>query len=161
MTTNALAAPTAMCWPPFYELPFARSGQVTAWDGLSRYDLTHYNPWYWRRLNDFADICDHRGLVLFHQNYFQHNILEAGAHWADFPWRTANNINETGFPEPPFYAGDKRIFMAEQFYDVTHPVRRALHRQSQIQSLCGSSAQNIGILSHEDPLACFLLSHGL
>jgi len=115
-------------WPPFYELPFARSGRGTAWDGLSRYDLTRYNPWYWRRLKDFADICDHRGLVLLHQNYFQHNILEAGAHWADFPWRAANNINDTGFPEPPFYAGDKRIFMGEQFYDVTHPVRRALHR---------------------------------
>ena len=115
-------------WPPFYELPFARSGQSTAWDGLSRYDLTQYNPWYWRRLKDFADICDQRGLLLLHQNYFQHNILEAGAHWTDFPWRPANNINDTGFPEPPFYAGDKRIFMAEQFYDVTHPVRRPLHR---------------------------------
>jgi hypothetical protein len=66
--------------------------------------------------------------VLFHQNYFQHNILEAGAHWADFPWRSANNINNTGFPEPPPYAGDKRIFQAELFYDVTHPVRRELHR---------------------------------
>ncbi len=115
-------------WPPFYELPFARSGQGTAWDGLSRYDLTRYNPWYWRRLGEFADICDNRGLVLFHQNYFQHNVLEAGAHWADFPWRPANNINDTGFPEPPLYAGDKRIFMAEQFYDVTHPVRHPLHR---------------------------------
>ncbi len=115
-------------WPPFYELPFARSGKGTAWDGLSRYDLTRYNPWYWGRLKTFADICDQRGLVLFHQNYFQHNILEAGAHWADFPWRPANNINDTGFPEPPFYAGEKRIFMAEQFYDVAHPVRRPLHR---------------------------------
>jgi hypothetical protein len=66
--------------------------------------------------------------VLFHQHYFQHNILEAGAHWADFPWRSANNVNETGFPEPVPYAGDKRIFMAELFYDVQHPVRRELHR---------------------------------
>jgi hypothetical protein len=115
-------------WPPFYELPFARSGQGTAWDGVSRYDLTKYNPWYWSRLKQFADLCDQRGLVLLHENYFQHNILEAGAHWADFPWRSANNINNTGFPEPPPYAGDKRIFMAEQFYDVSHPVRRALHR---------------------------------
>jgi hypothetical protein len=115
-------------WAPFYEQPFARSGQGTAWDGLSRYDLSKYNPWYWRRLKDFADLCDQRGLVLFHQNYFQHNILEAGAHWADCPWRPANDINDTGFPEPPLYAGDKRIFMAEQFYDVTHPIRRPLHR---------------------------------
>jgi hypothetical protein len=119
---------TGDVWPPFYELPFARSGQGTAWDGLSRYDLSKYNPWYWSRLKRFADLCDERGLVLFHEDYFQHNILEAGAHWADFPWRSANNINNTGFPEPPPYIGDKRIFMAEQFYDVSHPVRRELHR---------------------------------
>ena len=122
-------------WPPFYEQPFARSGIGTAWDGLSRYDLTQFNPWYWKRLKQFADFGDQRGVLLFHQNYFQHNILEAGAHWADSPWRTANNINETGFPEPPRYAGDKRIFMAELFYDVTHPVRRDLHRAYIRQSL--------------------------
>lgn len=113
--------------PPFFEQPFARSGEGTAWLGLSKYDLTKFNPWYWSRLREFADICEQRGLVLFHQNYFQHNILEAGAHWADFPWRSANNINNTGFPEPPPYAGDKRIFQAELFYDVNHPVRRKLH----------------------------------
>lgn len=113
---------------PFFEQPFARSGQGKAWDGLSRYDLTRFNPWYWDRLRAFARICDARGLVLLHQHYFQHNILEAGAHWADFPWRPANNINDTGFPEPPPYAGDKRIFMAAQFYDVGHPTRAALHR---------------------------------
>jgi hypothetical protein len=114
-------------WAPFYEQPFARSGQGTAWDGLSQYDLTKFNPWYWSRLQQFADICDERGLVLFNENYFQHNILEAGAHWVDCPWRSANNINGTGFPEPPPFAGDKRIFMAEQFYDATQPVRRRLH----------------------------------
>jgi hypothetical protein len=113
--------------PPFLEQPFARSGQGTAWEGLSKYDLTKFNPWYWSRLREFADIGEERGLVLFHQNYFQHNILEAGAHWADSPWRSANNINNTGFPEPPPYAGDKRIYQAELFYDVTHPVRRKLH----------------------------------
>jgi hypothetical protein len=37
-------------------------------------------------------------------------------------------VNNTGFPEPPPYAGDKRIFMAEQFYDVTDATRRPLHR---------------------------------
>jgi hypothetical protein len=115
-------------WPPFFEQPFPRGGRGTAWDGLSRYDLTKFNPWYWSRLSEFASLCDERGLVLFHQHYFQHNILEAGAHWADSLWRTANNINNTGFPEPPNYVGDKRIFMAEMFYDVTHPVRRELHR---------------------------------
>jgi hypothetical protein len=119
---------TGDVWPPFFEQPFARSGRGSAWDGLSQYDLTKFNPWYWSRLKQFADLCDQRGLVLFHENYFQHNIIEAGAHWVDCPWRTANNINQTGFPEPPPFAGDKRIFMAEQFYDENHPVRRELHR---------------------------------
>jgi hypothetical protein len=116
-------------WPPFYELPFARSGKDTAWDGLSKYDLTKYNPFYWGRLKEFADLADQQGLLLVHQDYFQHNIIEAGAHYADFPWRTANNINNTGFPEPVPYAGDKRIFMAEQFYDISNTVRRELHKK--------------------------------
>jgi len=115
-------------WAPFYELPFARSGQDKAWDGLSKYDITKYNLWYWDRLKNFANLADQKGLVLIHENYFQHNIIEAGAHYADFPWRTANNINGTGFPEPVPYAGDKRIFMAEQFYDVSNEHRRAIHK---------------------------------
>ena len=113
-------------WPPFYEQPFARSGQGMAWDGLSKYDLTKFNLWYWSRLKDFADICGGRGLILFNENYFQHNILEDGAHWVDCPWRSVNNINDTGFREPPFEVA-KRIVMADQFYDVTNPVRRKLH----------------------------------
>jgi hypothetical protein len=119
---------TGDAWPPFYEQPFARSGRGLAWDGLSKYDLTKYNPWYFDRLRAFAQLCDARGMLLLNNHYFQHNILEAGAHYADFPWRTANNVNETGMPEPPPYAGDKRIFLAEPFYDVTHSGRRALHR---------------------------------
>ena len=122
-------------WPPFYELPFARSGKELAWDGLSKYDLSKYNLFYWSRLKQFADLADQKGLVLVHQNYFQHNIIEAGAHYVDFPWRTANNINNTGFPEPPPFAGDKRIFLAEQFYDITNPVRKELHKKYIRQSL--------------------------
>lgn len=118
---------------PFYEQPFARTGDTamhgTAWDGLSKYDLTTFNTWYWNRLRDFARLCDERGLLLLHQNYFQHNILEAGAHWADSPWRPANNINDTGLPEPPPYIGDKRLFMAPNFYDVTNLQLRSLHRR--------------------------------
>lgn len=115
-------------WPPFYEQPFARSGKDAAWDDLSKYDLQHYNEWYWNRLREFVTLADQKGLLLYHQNYFQHNILEAGAHYADFPWRTANNINAVGFPEPPPYAGDKRIFIADQFYDIGNAERKALHR---------------------------------
>lgn len=31
-------------------------------------------------------------------------------------------------PGPVNFAGDKRVFVADMFYDVSHPVRRALHR---------------------------------
>ena len=116
-------------WGPFYEQPFGRSGQGTAWEGLSKYDLNRPNAWYWSRLKEFAEKGNKEGLLLFYENYFQHNILEAGAHWVDCPWRSSNNINQTGFPEPAPFAGDKRIFVADMFYDITHPVRRELHRQ--------------------------------
>jgi uncharacterized protein DUF6298 len=132
-------------WPPFYELPFARSGKDTAWDGLSKYDLTKYNPWYWDRLRRFADLADEKGLVLLYQDYFQHNIIEAGAHNADFPWRPANNINHTGFPEPTPYAGDKRVFLAEQFYDTANPARHALHRAF-IRQCLDNFADNNGVI---------------
>ncbi len=129
-------------WPPFYELPFARSGKETAWDGLSKYDLTKYNPFYWNRLKQFADLADQKGLLLVHQQYFQHNIIEAGAHYVDFPWRTANNINNTGFPEPPPFAGDKRIFLAEQFYDISNPIRKELHKKYIRQCLNNFTGNN-------------------
>lgn len=118
---------SADVWAPFYEQPWARSGQGQAWDGLSKYDLTRFNPWYFDRLEEFASQADQRGLVLMYSMYFQHNILEAGAHWADFPWRPANCLQSTGFPEPPVHQNRKRIFMADDFYDVSHPVRRELH----------------------------------
>ncbi|PTY07489.1 pectate lyase [Opitutaceae bacterium EW11] len=120
--------PDADVWPPFYEQPWLRSGKGEAWDRLSQYDLSRYNPWYFGRLRSFAAVCRERRLVLVDDMYFQHNILEAGAHWASFPWRSANNVQAVGFPEPPPYVGDKRIFMAEAFYDLSHPVRRELHR---------------------------------
>ena len=132
-------------WAPFYEQPFARSGQGSAWDGLSKYDLTKYNKWYWNRLKRYADLADQKGLVLIHQNYFQHNIIEAGAHYADFPWRPVNNINNTGFPEPVPYAGDKRVFMSEQFYDISHPVRRELHR-AYIRQCLNNFKDNSGVI---------------
>lgn len=115
-------------WAPFYEQPFARSGRGTAWDGLSKYDLTQPNQWYWMRLNEFAEKAAQSNKLLYHEMFFQHNIIEAGAHWVDCPWRTANNINETAFPEPVKFAGDKRIFYAEMFYDTTNIARKKLYR---------------------------------
>lgn len=128
-------------WAPFFEQPFARIGHAQggypalAWDGMSKYDLTTLNKWYFYRLQQFAKKTESIGMLLKNQHYFQHNILEAGAHWVDCPWRTANNVNNTPFLEPVNFTGDKRIFTASLFYDVTNPVMRNLHRQYIRQSL--------------------------
>ena len=133
-------------WAPFYEQPIARMGisltphpspltSDLAWDGMSKYDLTKLNKWYFWRLQEFARKTESIGMLLKNQHYFQHNILEAGAHWVDCPWRTANNINGTPFLEPVNFTGDKRIFTATLFYDIENPVLRELHRQYIRQSL--------------------------
>ncbi|MBQ6243146.1 MAG: pectate lyase [Bacteroidales bacterium] len=120
----------AEVWAPFLEQPFARSGQGEAYDRLSRYDLERPNPWYWSRIAAFCQRADAAGLFLVSEHYLQHNIIEEGAHWADYPWRAANNVNDPGFAEETYYQADKRVFMAEQFYDVEHNARlAALHRR--------------------------------
>lgn len=90
--------------------------------------MSRQNEWYFYRLNKFADCEADNGMILMNQHYFQHNILEAGAHWVNCPWRSANNINDTEFPEPVPFTGDKRIFMADNFYDVNNSHLRELHR---------------------------------
>ncbi len=122
-------------WAPFYEQPFARTGKELAWDGMTKYDLTQLNKWYFWRLHEFAKKTESIGILLKNQHYFQHNILEAGAHWVDCPWRTANNVNGTPFLEPVNFSGDKRIFTATLFYNIDDPVLRQLHRQYIRQSL--------------------------
>ena len=119
--------PDGEAWPPFYDQPFARTGQGRAWDGLSCYDLTKFNPWYFERLREFAHLARRDGLVLIDEMYFQHNLIESGAHWVDSPWRPVNNINHTEFTEPPPFDGDT-IRMADEFYDLTRADRRSLHR---------------------------------
>jgi len=116
-------------WAPFYEQPFARSGVLEANDRLSRYDLDRWNRWYWSRITRFSDIADRTGTAFFHEHYNQHNIIEEGAHWADYPWRQANNINDLGFPEPTYFQGDKRVFMAEQFYDLSNEKLVSYHKK--------------------------------
>ena len=96
-------------------------------------------------MKKFADLADEKSLVLVHQNYFQHNIIEAGAHYADFPWRSANNINNTGFPEPVNYAGDKRIFYAEHFYNLNNQVRKKLHT-AYIRKCLDNFKDNTGVI---------------
>jgi len=104
---------------PFLEQPWARSGKGQAWDGLPKYDLTRYNPWYFSRLKAFAKLCDRKGTLLIFNFYMQHALLETDAHYVDFPWRPTNCIQATGLPchNPA----------ANAFYDVSHSVRRQLH----------------------------------
>ncbi|MFC4400121.1 DUF6298 domain-containing protein [Mariniflexile soesokkakense] len=134
-------------WAPFYEQPFSRSGQGEAFDRLSKYDLTKWNTWYWLRLKQFSDLADKNELLFIQEHYLQHNIIEEGAHWADYPWRTANNINNTGFAENPPYAGDKRIYMAEAFYNITHTIRKQFHREYIRKSL-DNFRDNENIIHH-------------
>ena len=82
-------------WPPFYEQPWARSSGAAAWDGLPKYDLAKFNPWYFGRLKEFASHCDSKGTILFHNFYMQHALLETLAHYVDFPWRPVNCIQDT------------------------------------------------------------------
>ena len=105
---------------PFLEQPWARSTSGTAWDGLPKYDLEIFNPWYFERLKTFADLCDQKGAFLIHKYYMQHALLETQAHYADFPWRPANCIQDTAMPDT--------IPAANVFYDIAHPERRRLHR---------------------------------
>jgi hypothetical protein len=105
---------------PFLEQPWARSGPGRAWDGAAKYDLTKFNDWYFQRLQQFADLCDRKGTILLHNFYMQHALLETNAHYVDFPWRPANCIQETGMPD--------RNPAASALYDVSHPLRRKLHR---------------------------------
>lgn len=111
---------TGEVWGPFMELPWARSGEDHAWDGLSKYDLTRFNPWFFDRISTFADLAEQRGVVLYHKLYMQHWLLESRAHYVDFPWRPVNALQATGLPD--------EVPASETFWDVSDPVRRDLHR---------------------------------
>ncbi|HSV13306.1 MAG TPA: DUF6298 domain-containing protein [Tepidisphaeraceae bacterium] len=122
-------------WAPFYEMPWARSGQAKAWDGLSRFDLTRFNPWYFDRVREFESLCEQRGLLLYHNLYNTHNVLEIGPHWIDYPPRPANCVNENGLPEPPPLEPGNHLHVANAFYDADNEKLRALHRAFIFHSL--------------------------
>jgi hypothetical protein len=121
------ARPDGNVKPPFLEMPWARSGIGTAWDGLSKYDLTKFNPWYFDRTREFARLCEQYGLVLYHNLYNCHNLFESQSHWVDFPWRPVNCINDTGLPDYPPVEEHHAIHVGDQFFDISHPVRCDLH----------------------------------
>ena len=106
--------------PPFLEQPWGRSGEGVACDGLSKYDLTIFNQWYFDRLKSFARLCDEKGAIFYNDYYNQHPFLERRTHYVDFPWRPENTIQFTQMPTTGT--------AANAFYDVTHPTRKNLHR---------------------------------
>jgi hypothetical protein len=127
-------------WGPFMELPWARSGQGRAWDGLSKFDLERFNPWFFDRVARFADLAGQQGVVLYHKLYLQHWLLESRSHYVDFPWRPVNALQATGMPN--------EVPAAEVFWDVSDPMRRDLHRRyirHTLERLKGRSNVVIGL----------------
>jgi hypothetical protein len=115
-------------WAPFFEMPWARSGRGIAWDGLSKFDLTRYNPWYFERHKEFAKEAAAKGFVVIYELYNDHDVLEIQPHYIDFPWRPANNINDTGLQEPPPFEPHNTNNIGNQFFSTDYPPLRALHR---------------------------------
>ena len=134
MSTPSVSRADANVWAPFYEMPWARSGKGIASDGLSKFDLTRFNPWYYERIREFGDSATPRPR-LYHNLYNTHNVLEIPPHWVDYPWRPANNVNNTGLPEPPPIEPGKHIHLANEVYDSRNPVRREIHRALMLHEL--------------------------
>jgi len=107
--------------PPFFEQPWARSGIGRAWDGLSKYDLTKFNSFYFEQLRRFAEEADRKGLILLHNFYLQHCITGNSCHYVDFPWRPVNCIQKVEMPD-----GQKA---ANAFYNISNPLHAQLHRR--------------------------------
>jgi hypothetical protein len=114
-------------WAPFYEMPWARSGKGVAWDGLSLFDLSRFNPWFFERRREFVQEAAKQGIVVYVNLYNNHDVNEIGPHWIDFPFRPANNVNDTGIPEPPPLRPNNRNDVANDFYNVDYPPLRRLH----------------------------------
>jgi len=111
--------------PPFFEQPWSRSGQGLAYDGKTLYDLESYSDWYFDRLKTFACLAAQRGMLLLHGHHNQHTILENSAHYADYAWNPANCIQDLPMPPLP---DTVCVRAAREFYDVSNPVMRRLHR---------------------------------
>jgi hypothetical protein len=124
---NDYHEPDGDVWAPFYEMPWARSGTGVAWDGLSLFDVSRYNPWYFERHREFIKLAGQQGMIVYVNFYNNHDVNEIGPHWIDYAWRPANNINDTGLPEPPPLRPNNRNDVGTQFFSVDYPALRKLH----------------------------------
>ena len=124
---NTFHQPDGNVWAPFYEMPWARSGKGTAWDGLSLFDVSRYNPWYFDRHREFIKLAGQQGMIVYVNLYNNHDVNEIGPHWIDYAWRPANNINDTGLPEPPPLKPNNRNDVGNEFFSVDYAPLRKLH----------------------------------
>ena len=141
---------TGDVWAPFMELPWARSGQGKAWDGLSKYDLHALQPVV---LRSDEGVRRHRrphgALILYHHFYFQHWLLESRSHYVDFPWRPVNTIQDTGPARRG--AGGERVLRpqppaAPRSASPLHPPRARRARAATRTSCTASTASTPGPL---------------
>lgn len=124
---NDYRQPNGNVWAPFYEMPWARSGRGVAWDGLSLFDVSRYNLWYFERHREFIQEAAKQCIIVYVNLYNNHDVNEIGPHWIDFPWRPANDVNDTGIPEPPPLRPNNRNDVNTQFFNVDYPPLRKLH----------------------------------
>ena len=126
---NTFHQPDGNVWAPFYEMPWARSGKGTAWDGLSLFDVSRYNSWYFdRQPSEFiVKLAGQQGIIVYVNLYNNHDVNEIGPHWIDYAWRPANNINDTGLPEPPPLKPNNRNDVGNEFFSVDYAPLRKLH----------------------------------
>src|SRR3954452_11702313 len=85
---------------PDYIAPFPRPGPGKAMDGEPIYDLDHWNPEFFERLQRFLTAASRRGIVVeltLFSNAYGDNI------WALNPFRAANNKQKIGNIEWPEY----------------------------------------------------------
>ena len=110
-------------WAPFYEQAFSRTGQGRAWDGLSLYDLTKPNAWYWQRLNDFARLGAEKGILLFSENYFQHNIIEAVVYADTAAKHSIEHVDEYDFNDKVPAWNDEGTMTNEEKVLITQSIK--------------------------------------
>jgi len=93
--------PYSTCKPesPDYISPFLRTGPGKALDGQPRYDLSRWNPEFFKRLHRFLCLTSERGIIV--EVTLFSNTYGPGV-WALNPLHSANNINgveEADWPE--------------------------------------------------------------
>ncbi|HZU39244.1 MAG TPA: DUF6298 domain-containing protein [Gemmataceae bacterium] len=79
--------------PARYCCPWARSGTPGAGDGLSKFDLTQWNPEYFRRLREFVRQAGKRGIVVELDLFC---TIYDDQLWNVNPMNARNNVNGVG-----------------------------------------------------------------